>query len=57
MAQSFHVKQQYEDATLVLSLPLTGQNLWISFAMRAVVADIDTIRNQSGINFPNPTFV
>jgi len=57
MAQSDQVKREYENATLKASLPLTGQNLWISVAIRHDLESLRTVSNQTGIDLTQPTFV
>ena len=57
MAQTDQVKAEIEAATKKLSIPLTGQNLWISIAMKANFEVLQTIRDQSGINLATPTAV
>jgi hypothetical protein len=47
-------KASLEDACRVLSLPLTGQNLWISTVLRRDRPAYETVAQQSGITLPDP---
>lgn len=47
-------KLAWEAITFVLSLPLTGQNLVISLALRGDKASLDTLIAQSGVSVPMP---
>jgi hypothetical protein len=45
-------KAALETACKNLSMPLTGQNLWISATLRRDAASYATVANQSGITLP-----
>lgn len=50
-------RRNYETATRLLSMPLTGQNLWISVSMRHDTSGLETVAAQSGLILPTPPFV
>lgn len=56
-AQTDEVKADLEEICRRLSLPLTGQNLWISVALRGDFESYETLQRQSGITVPRPTRV
>jgi len=45
-------KQNLEEACRVLSMPLTGQNLYISTALTADCQSYETVETQSGLTLP-----
>lgn len=45
-------KNQLEEACKKLSIPFTGQNLWISTALTGDLEAYSTVAVQSGINLP-----
>ncbi len=45
-------KKALEDACKKLSMPMTGQNLWISAALRHDTESYHTVQTQSGITLP-----
>jgi hypothetical protein len=47
-------KNSLEEACRQLSMPLTGQNLYISTALTNDVPSYQTVANQSGITLPPP---
>jgi len=47
-------KQSLEKACRRLSIPMTGQNLWISTALTGDVAAYQTVQRQSGVPLPAP---
>lgn len=57
MAQSDQVKLAYEEATKRGSLTMTGQNLWISVAMRHTFDSLETLEVETGIELLKPTAV
>jgi len=48
-------KTNLENATKKLSMPLTGQNLWISALLKSDFQAYLTVQNQSGIILPELT--
>jgi len=52
-ALSSEAKANLEEACRVLSMPLTGQNLWISAVMRQDTTAYRTVAAQSGIALPD----
>lgn len=53
--QTEQVKKDLEDMCRLGNVPMTGQNLWISVALRGDFAAYKTLQNQTGITVPNPT--
>ena len=47
-------KESLESATKKLSIPMTGQNLWIHTLMTNDETALQTVENQSGIPLPTP---
>jgi len=56
-AADAETRANYEAATKKLSMPLTGQNLWISVSMRHDTSGLETVSAQSGLALPTPPFV
>jgi len=47
-------KEALEQACRILSMPMTGQNLYISVALRADFGAYSTVASQSGVTLPPP---
>lgn len=54
MAMSDQVKLDYENLARRTNIPMTGQNLWISVAMKNNISGLETLERQSGISVPHP---
>jgi len=57
MMQTEQVKQQWEDITKKLSLPLTGQNLWISASFSQDSFALQTLNKQANTSVEMPPSV
>lgn len=54
-SQTDQVKENYEDATKLTSIVMTGLNVWVSVALTHRVDLLRTLERQTGLTLPNPT--